>query len=66
MSGDRKIWREVACEEDTKQLDGKWFTATVAGGRECRFFLLVNTGMNHHGNDITWISAWEIFGGLAD
>jgi hypothetical protein len=67
-STDGENWREVAHEEDNKQLNGKWFTATfaVAGGEECRFIRLVNIGRNHFGDDSLWISAWEIFGNLIE
>jgi hypothetical protein len=67
-STDEKNWREVAHEEDNKQLNGKWFTATfpVTGGGECRFIRLVNIGRNHWGNDLLCISAWEIFGNLIE
>jgi hypothetical protein len=65
-SADGKSWQEVAHEEDNKQLNGNYFTATfaVSGGEECRFIRLVNIGRNHHGNDALCITAWEIFGGL--
>jgi hypothetical protein len=65
-SADGENWREIAREEDNKQLDGKWLTAifAVAGGGECRFIRLVNIGRNHFGNDCLQISAWEIFGSL--
>jgi hypothetical protein len=38
-SADGESWREVAREEDNKQLNGYYFTGTfaVADGRECRF-----------------------------
>jgi hypothetical protein len=66
-STDGKHWREVAREEDSKQLNGSRFTATfaVAGG-ECRFIRLVNIGRNHRGNDCLFISAWEIFGSIEE
>jgi hypothetical protein len=43
MSAHGKGWREVAREEDKKQLNGMWFTGTfpVADGGECRFIRLV-------------------------
>jgi hypothetical protein len=65
-SADGKSWREVAHEEDNKQLNGRCFTATfaVVGGGECRFIRLVNIGRNHHEDDQLNISAWEIFGSL--
>jgi hypothetical protein len=65
-SADGNSWQEVAHEEDNKQLNGTYFTATfaVAGGGECRFIRLVNIGRNHAGHDLLYISAWEIFGGL--
>jgi hypothetical protein len=65
---DGESWREVAREEDNKQLSGKWFTGTfaVAGGGECRFIRLVNIGRNHRRDDILCISAWEIFGSLVE
>jgi hypothetical protein len=67
-SKDGESWRDVAREEDNKQLNGKWFTATfaVADGEECRFIRLVNIGRNHRGNDCLRITAWEIFGSLID
>jgi hypothetical protein len=67
-STDGENWREVAREEDNKQLNGKWFTATfpVAGGEECRFIRLVNIGRNHFRNDCLYISGWEIFGNLIE
>jgi hypothetical protein len=60
--------REVAREEDNKQLNGKWFTGTfaVAGGEECRFIRLVNIGRNRYRNDKLCFSAWEIFGSLLE
>jgi hypothetical protein len=63
-SADGQNWREVAHEEDNKQLNGCLFTTTfeVARGEECRFVRLVNIGRNHFGDDQIWISAWEIFG----
>jgi hypothetical protein len=65
-STDGKSWREVAHEEDNKQLNDDYFTATfaVAGGGECRFIRLVNIGRNHSGRTCLGITAWEIFGGL--
>jgi hypothetical protein len=67
-STDGENWREVAHEEDNKQLNGNWFTATfpVAGGGECRFIRLVNIGRNHYGSDQICISGWEIFGNLIE
>jgi hypothetical protein len=67
-SVDGKNWREVAREEDNRQLNGDRFTATfaVADGGECRFIRLVNIGRNHNGNDLFAISAWEIFGSLIE
>jgi hypothetical protein len=67
-STDGENWREVAREEDNKQLNGCRFTATfaVAGGGECRFIRLVNIGRNCHGNDMLCISAWEVFGNLIE
>jgi hypothetical protein len=67
-SADGKSWQEVAHEEDNKQLNGRWFTATfaVAGGEECRFIRLVNIGRDHYGQDRLYITAWEIFGGLVE
>jgi hypothetical protein len=67
-SVDGENWREVAREEDNKQLNGTYFTATfaVAGGEECRFIRLVNIGRNHRGNDCLRISGWEIFGNLIE
>jgi hypothetical protein len=68
MSADVKNWREVAREEDNKQLNGRSFTATfpVAGTGECRFIRLVNIGRNRGGTDSLIISAWEIFGNLIE
>jgi hypothetical protein len=65
-SADGKSWREVAREEDNKQLNGVNFTATfaVAGAEECRFIRLVNIGRNLRGNDCLQISAKQIFGSL--
>jgi hypothetical protein len=67
-STDGENWREVAHEEDNKQLKGYLFTATfaVAGSGECRFIRLVNIGRNHSGSDSLKISAWEIFGNLIE
>jgi hypothetical protein len=67
-STDGENWREVAREEDNKQLNGDRFTATfpVAGGWECRCIRLVNIGRNHSGIDSLVISAWEIFGNLIE
>jgi hypothetical protein len=67
-SMDGENWREVAREEDNKQLNGKRFTATfpVAGSGECRFIRLVNIGRNHFDEDSILISAWEIFGNLIE
>jgi hypothetical protein len=67
-SADGENWREVACEENNWQLNGKHFTGTfpVVGGGECRFIRLVNIGRNHRGSDCLWISAWEIFGSLIE
>jgi hypothetical protein len=67
-STDGENWREVAREEDNKQLNGSRFIATfpVAGGGECRFIRLVNIGRNHVGSDQLVISAWEIFANLIE
>jgi hypothetical protein len=67
-SGDWESWREVARQEDNKQLNGCRFAATfpVAGGEECRFIRLVNIGQNHGGSDSLTISSWEIFGSLLE
>jgi hypothetical protein len=67
-SMDGENWREVAHEEDNKQLNGTYFTATflVAGGEECQFIRLVNIGRNHFGHDQLVIHAWEIFGNLIE
>jgi hypothetical protein len=67
-SADGESWREVAREENNKQLNGSRFTCTfpVADDRECRFIRLVNIGRNHRGNDMLLISAWEIFGTLVE
>jgi hypothetical protein len=65
---DGKDWREVAREENNKQLNGTYFTATfaVAGGGECRFIRLVNISRNDFGNDSLSVSAWEMFGSLIE
>jgi hypothetical protein len=67
-SVDGKSWQEVAQEEDNIQLNDKWRTATfpVTGGGWCRFIRLVNIGRNHFGDDLLYISAWEIFGSLVE
>jgi hypothetical protein len=67
-SADGEIWREVAREENNKQLNGSYFAGTFAVGddRERRFIRLVNIGRNHIGSDHLQISAWEIFGTLID
>jgi hypothetical protein len=67
-SADGEIWREVAREENSEQLNGSNFTGTfaVAGDRECRFIRLVNIGKNHGGDDGICSSAWEIFGSLVE
>jgi hypothetical protein len=67
-SADGVRWREVAHEEDNKQLKGRYFTGTFApaGDGECRFIRLVNIGRNHFRNDCLWISAWEVFGSLLE
>jgi hypothetical protein len=67
-SADGESWREVACEEKNRQLNGSRFTGTfaVAGGGEFRFIRLVNIGRNHAGDDCLSISAWEIFGSLVE
>jgi hypothetical protein len=67
-SVDGEVWREVAREEDNKQLNGKYFTGTfaVADGGECRFIRLVNIGRNHDRDDCLHICAWEIFGSLVE
>jgi hypothetical protein len=61
---DEESWREVAREENDRQLNGPYFTGTfaVAGGGECRFIRLVNIGRSHLGDDQVVISAWEISG----
>jgi hypothetical protein len=65
---DGESWREVAREENNKQLNGRNFTGTfaVTDCGECRFIRLVNIGRNHIGYDLLCISAWEIFGNLAE
>jgi hypothetical protein len=65
-SVDGKRWRQVAREEDNRQLNGPSFIGTfaVAGSGECRFIRLVNIGRNHLMNDDFSISAWEISGSL--
>jgi hypothetical protein len=67
-SADGRSWREVAREEDNEQLNGCRFASTFAVARcgECRFIRLVNVGRSHYGNDCLEISAWEIFGSLAE
>jgi hypothetical protein len=61
-------WWEVDPREDSKSLNGKWFTGTfaIAGAGECRFIRLVNIGKNYFRDDHLCISAWEIFGSLVD
>jgi hypothetical protein len=54
---DGENWREVAREDGNKQLNGKWFTGTFAGGGECRFIRLVNIGRNDAGSDMHAIYA---------
>jgi hypothetical protein len=68
ISTDGETWREIAREEDNKQLKGSKFSATfaVARGGGCRFIRLVNIGRNHRGSDLLSISAWEIFGSLVE
>jgi hypothetical protein len=67
-SADGESWREVDHKDGNKQLNGTHFTGTfeIADGGECRFIRLVNIGRNHWGNDRLAISAWEIFGSLAE
>jgi hypothetical protein len=67
-STDGENWREVAREEDNKQLNDYYSTATfaVTGGGECRCIRLVNICRNHGGSDTLWITAWEIFGNLIE
>jgi hypothetical protein len=67
-SQDGETWQKVALEEDNKQLNGKFRSATfpVADNRECRFIRLVNIGRNHWGSDQISISGWEIFGSLIE
>jgi hypothetical protein len=67
-SVDGESWREVAREEGSQQLNGKWLTGIfpVAGGGAWRFIRLVNIGRNSSGSDILLISAWEIFGSLIE
>jgi hypothetical protein len=67
-SADGESWREVSRRENNERLNGRHFTGTfaVAGGGECRFIRLVNISRNHWGWDQLRISAWEIFGGLAE
>jgi hypothetical protein len=67
-STDGEEWREVAREEGNKQLNDKWFTATVAvaGDGKCRFIRLVNIDRNQSGTDALLISAWELFGSLIE
>jgi hypothetical protein len=65
---DGESWREVAREENNKQLKGCRFSGTfaIADSGECRFIRLVNIGRNHFGEDRILISAWEIFGSLLE
>jgi hypothetical protein len=65
-STDGEEWREVPREEGNKQLNGKWFTATVAvtGGGKCHFIRFGNIDRNQSGTDALLISAWELFGSL--
>jgi hypothetical protein len=67
-SADGERWQEVDHKEDSEELNGRWFTRTfaVAQAGPCRFIRLVNIGRNHRGNDLLWISAWEIFGTLIE
>jgi hypothetical protein len=67
-SVDGKSWREVAHEEDNKQLNSQHFTGTfaVAGDGECRFIRLVNIGRNHGRYDQLLIYGWEISGSLVE
>jgi hypothetical protein len=67
-SADGENWREVARQEDNKQLKDSLSTGTieVAKGAECRFIRLVNIGRNHAGHDNLRFSAWEIFGSLIE
>jgi hypothetical protein len=57
-SADGENWREVAREENNRQLRGRSFTRTfaVAGGGERRFIWLVNIGRNHFGTTCLRIS----------
>jgi hypothetical protein len=67
-SADGESWREVAGEEDNKQLNGANSTGifAVARGGECRFIPLVQIGRSHFGDDSICITAWEILGGLIE
>jgi hypothetical protein len=67
-SADGKNWREVAREKNNEQLKGPCVIGTfpVAGGGQCRFIRSTNIGRNHYGNNHLVISAWEIFGGVAE
>jgi hypothetical protein len=65
-SADDEGWRDVAREEDNKQLSGAFRTGTFpfAGGGECRLIRLVNTDRTHFGNGVLRIYGWEVFGSL--
>jgi hypothetical protein len=69
-SADWKNWRTVVREEDDNQLNGSLFMGTfevaVPCGEKCHFMRLVNIGRNHFGNGQVRMSAWEIFGILAE
>jgi hypothetical protein len=67
-SADGQTWREVAHEEENKQVNGRWLTGTfaVTGCGECRFIRLVNLGRDHCRNDCLRISAREIFGSVIE
>jgi hypothetical protein len=68
-SEDGNNWREVDHQEGSDELNGSHSARTFAVepvGGPCRFIRLVNTDMNHSGNNSLDIEAWEIFGGLAE
>jgi hypothetical protein len=67
-SANGESWREVDRKEDNEQLNGTWLTGTfaLADSGECRFIRLVNIGRNHCESDQVGMSAWEIFGRLAE
>jgi hypothetical protein len=67
-SADGERWREIDHKENSNELNGRWFTRifAVAEAEPSCFIRLVNIGRNHRGDDLLWISAWEIFGTLIE